>query len=238
MQYAHGAMSTTPGSSCPQAEEEGDGLSESSGEGDIWSQGSSMDVYSTAGRVEIAEEPEQAEQAKSEWWKAAGLGLSERSTYHPQRTLIHGDPKAANLFFRRPCSPSTRLNRGLDRTCPHTQTTNANAGAPPSTVQHEKWEIGLIDFQWSGWGLGAVDIAYLLASSAHPSLLDLTMAAKMERHWLELYHNELCNALVDVGLASTVAVAETKIMPLETLWTQYESALLDHCCSVFSYMVR
>ena len=52
----------------------------------------------------------------------------ESEKYLKYRTLIHGDPKHANFFFRR-----RRV----------------------SGDQEEKIEVGVIDFQWSGFGLAA-----------------------------------------------------------------------------------
>ncbi len=52
----------------------------------------------------------------------------ENAQYMKYRTLIHGDPKHANFFFRR---------------------------RHASTGEDECIEVGVIDFQWSGFGLAA-----------------------------------------------------------------------------------
>lgn len=71
-----------------------------------------------------------------------------KNTHHPERTLIHGDAKAANLLFRKP-KVSVDDNKDL-----------------------EDLEVRLIDFQWCGWGHPVVDVAYLIVSSVHPSVLE------------------------------------------------------------------
>jgi len=70
-------------------------------------------------------------------------------------TLLHGDFKAANLFF------------------------------PPGDGS-----AACVDFQWSGPGCGAVDVAYLLWSSVHPDVL-LTHEQELLSH----YHASLVAAL-------------------------------------------
>jgi Ser/Thr protein kinase RdoA (MazF antagonist) len=127
-----------------------------------------------------------------------------RSRAHPQRTLVHGDLKAANMFFR---------------------DGSGDAGV----------EVGLIDFQWSGWGLGAVDLAYLMCAAVGPKVLDLTVEAAGETALLRHYHESLCAALAEFGAAPTAAAAAAELQPFDTLVAQYEAALLDHAVTVFSY---
>ena len=121
---------------------------------------------------------------------------------HRHSTLIHGDAKAGNLFFR----PSGGGGGGLD--------------------------CSMIDFQWTGFGLGATDVAYLIVSSADPAALDLTGAH--EKMVLEGYHRCWARAMVDAGVVATVADA-VAILPLADLEREYESAVLDLCTSIIAY---
>ena len=57
----------------------------------------------------------------------------------PFVTLIHGDPKAANIFLR--------------------DAPGGGAGPP---------EVALIDFQWCGFGLAATDVAHHIAAALAP----------------------------------------------------------------------
>jgi len=117
------------------------------------------------------------------------------------RTLIHGDPKAANLFFReRPDAA------GL--------------------------EVGLIDFQWSGFGLAATDIAYFLGAGCDAQCLSADGAA--EGALLDVYWSHLQGALVEFGAAASPEEARV-LFPRDALQRQYEAAILDLCRTVFAY---
>ena len=87
---------------------------------------------------------------------------------HPRRTLLHGDFKAANIFT------GEYRETGV----------GAEEGALEATA---------VDYQWSGWGLGAADLAYFLATS-------LSEEALGERESLiELYHERLVWRLQEAG---------------------------------------
>jgi 3'-phosphoadenosine 5'-phosphosulfate (PAPS) 3'-phosphatase len=118
------------------------------------------------------------------------------------RTLIHGDAKAANFFFR-----------DLD-----------TAGSGPG--------VGLIDFQWTGWGAGVVDVAYLIASSADIS--ELSDDGRAELELLKYYRDQVVHFLARFGKADNVAMA-LQLLPWEDLRSSYEDALLDLSRLVFSY---
>lgn len=124
--------------------------------------------------------------------------------YSCYKTLIHGDPKQANIFFR------DAANGDL--------------------------EVGLIDFQWSGFGLAATDVAHHISAAVLPSCLSFD--GKNEEMLLDFYHNELLQGLVDHGVASSLEEAETKVFPRAILQEQYEIALLDICRMVFAYAWR
>jgi len=104
-----------------------------------------------------------------------------------KQTLIHGDAKSANFFYR-------------------------ESGADV--------DVGVIDFQWSGAGLCAVDVAYAIWACPELGVLE------KEEHLVDFYHKELVDALrsrfpdhgdVDAWL------------PLEQLKLEYRMAFLDFC---------
>lgn len=132
--------------------------------------------------------------------RAAATATHDLGPQHPHRTLIHGDLKAANVFLREQQS---------------------------GEATEATFDAGLIDFQWCGWGLGATDLAYLLASSADPQLL--TFDGRGEAALLDTYHALLCDALRAGG------VAEERWLSRAQLTTQYETALLDLCRLVVAY---
>jgi 3'-phosphoadenosine 5'-phosphosulfate (PAPS) 3'-phosphatase/thiamine kinase-like enzyme len=121
------------------------------------------------------------------------------------RTLIHGDPKQANFFFRR--NPKSK-----------------------------KLEVGLIDFQWSGFGLAATDVAHHLTAAVMPDCLSLD--GKKEKTLLDHYHSCLVRYLVKFGSASSEVEVEETIFPRAVLQEQYETAFLDVCRLVFAYAWR
>jgi hypothetical protein len=131
----------------------------------------------------------------------------------PRQTLIHGDPKAANFFFRE--------------------------GATTPAV-------GLIDFQWTGHGLCATDVAYcvLASTSIEAVVVDAEYAAGLranvsgrgglcvdsdaadsEEFLIRRYHAELVSAAAGVG--ETAATPD--IPSWETFWGQYRVAFIDVC---------
>ena len=86
-----------------------------------------------------------------------------------RQTVIHGDAKIANFFFRDSSSGD-------------------NGGRP---------EVGLIDFQWSGPGLAAVDVAYCIWASAS---LEVLAEAGGEARLVAAYHSSLAEALEAAGV--------------------------------------
>ena len=63
--------------------------------------------------------------------RAGAAAAADAARY---RTVVHGDPKAANLFFR-----------------PRAKAAGDDAGG---------LEVGMIDLQWAGFGLAATDVAH------------------------------------------------------------------------------
>lgn len=141
----------------------------------------------------------------------ASSGAELRGKAAKWRTLIHGDAKAANVFLR-----------------------EARDAA-------EGWEVGLIDFQWMGFGLGAVDAAHVVAASVDPETLGFGDAAgdafcdpDAVPALLDHYHRELCVALAANGAAASAEEAASE-WTREEVQEQYEAAVLDLCRVVFGY---
>jgi len=132
------------------------------------------------------------------------------------RTLVHGDPKAANMFFR---------------------TREHEAGSGPQL------DVAIIDFQWSGFGLAATDVSHHIVAALAPEALNandttgsaLAAMEEAEKHLLDAYHCELCEALVANGCASTAEQAALEVFSRATLQAQYETAVLDMGRLVFAY---
>lgn len=139
-----------------------------------------------------------------------GVGLHTR---HPHRTIIHGDAKGANFFFKPRCASERE--------------TQSETGAVDSA-----WEVAMIDFQWCGWGHPAVDVAYLLAASVSANVL--TFDGKGEEALLRVYHDKLAKYLVKYGKADDVESAR-QALEYSQLKDMYEKCLLDLARLVVSY---
>jgi len=97
-------------------------------------------------------------------------------------------------------------------------------------------EVGIIDFQWSGFGLAATDVAHHIASAVMPDCLSYD--GQRERDLLDHYHACLSKEMVKFGVASDELEVEQSIFPRAKLQEQYEVALLDVCRLVFAYAWR
>jgi hypothetical protein len=117
--------------------------------------------------------------------------------YAKLRTFCHGDPKAANLLFRKAQSDL---------------------------------QVGLVDFQWSGFGLAATDIAHFMTASVHADLLVDGGEGKLLHH----YYDELQKYLVDYGAYETVGDANRNFS-FEAFLDQYEIGVLDICRLMIAY---
>jgi len=93
------------------------------------------------------------------------------------RTLLHGDPKAANLFFR-----------------------EAHSGGGGAGI-----EAGMIDFQWCGFGLASTEVAHHIVAALRIECLSRDGSA--EDSLLDFYHSELCSSLALHGVAASPEAA-------------------------------
>ncbi|KAK3249234.1 hypothetical protein CYMTET_41330 [Cymbomonas tetramitiformis] len=119
-----------------------------------------------------------------------------------QRTMIHGDPKAANVFFR---------------------PTDAEGGC----------EVGLIDFQWTGFGLAATDVAHHLCAALKPECLSCD--GRLEAGLLDHYYAKLSAGLAEFGVVESAEEASSSVISREELQAQYEAAVLDMGRLVIAY---
>jgi len=91
-------------------------------------------------------------------------------------------------------------------------------------------EVGLIDFQWAGFGLAATDVAHFLTSAVHASRLENGGEEDLLHHYFE----ELQTYLVEYGACDTAEDA-LEHFSYETLLEQYEIGVLDVCRLVIAY---
>lgn len=127
--------------------------------------------------------------------------------YQRYKTFTHGDPKQANLFFRK---QPTKTDDGID--------------------DDLELEVGLIDFQWSGFGLAATDIAHFIASGVHADRL----VNGGEEMLLQYYFDELQKYLVEYGAFKNEEEAIEQFS-YDTFMEQYDIAFLDICRLVIAY---
>ena len=114
------------------------------------------------------------------------------------KTFIHGDPKQANLFFRR--------------------------------GKNNNVEVGLIDFQWSGFGLAASDIAHHITAAVHSDRL----VNDGEENLLKHYYDTLQSYLLEFGAFRDKDAVES-IYSYEIFLEQYETGVMDMCRLVIPY---
>jgi len=136
----------------------------------------------------------------------ADLARPETADLLKYRTLIHGDPKQSNIFFRK---------------------------SKKDSDDKDGIEVGLIDFQWCGFGLAATDVAHHICAALQPHCLSYD--GFKEKELLDHYYKYLTGALVEHGVAISSKEVEESIFPRSVLQEQYEIAFLDTCRMVFSY---
>ena len=93
--------------------------------------------------------------------------------------------------------------------------------------------MGLIDFQWSGFGLAAADVAHFICAATQPSCISYD--GKKESLLLDHYYRHLSKSLVEFGVAPSVEAVESDIFPRQVLQDQFETAVLDICRMVYAY---
>jgi len=121
-------------------------------------------------------------------------------SYQKYRTYCHGDPKQANFLIRRGTAPDSEI------------------------------QLGLIDFQWAGFGLAACDVAHYMTSAVHADRL----VDGGEDVLLRYYYDELQKYLVEFG-AFPNANAAIQNYSYSTFMEQYDTGFLDICRFVIAY---
>eukprot|EP00520_Triparma_pacifica_P009170 CAMPEP_0118639798 /NCGR_PEP_ID=MMETSP0785-20121206/4415_1 /TAXON_ID=91992 /ORGANISM="Bolidomonas pacifica, Strain CCMP 1866" /LENGTH=764 /DNA_ID=CAMNT_0006531149 /DNA_START=119 /DNA_END=2410 /DNA_ORIENTATION=- len=116
---------------------------------------------------------------------ALDVAASAHPSHNAMKTLLHGDPKAANVFIRE--------------------------------VEEGCYDAGMINFQWTGFGLVGTEVAHHIASSASPSSLD------HEVELLDFYYTTLTSENPDVKITRN------------EFMEQYETGILDTCRLAFGY---
>ena len=116
--------------------------------------------------------------------------------YNSWRTLIHGDAKSANIFLRE------------------------------SEESQSQVQVGLIDFQWCGFGLAATEVAHHILAAV--DMESLSYDGSKEAELLDHYYSHLVTALLDFGAAEDRETA-AGLLTRECLQDQYEVAILDMC---------
>lgn len=136
---------------------------------------------------------------------AEGMDCTSESL-RQYRTLIHGDPKQANIFLRQ-----------------------KDSGGKNDV----ELEVGLIDFQWCGFGLAATDVAHFICAAIEPGCL--CFDGTKEKEFLDYYYQCLVEALVRHGVALSEDEVRVNVFPRGVFQEQYDTAVLDICRMVFSY---
>jgi 3'-phosphoadenosine 5'-phosphosulfate (PAPS) 3'-phosphatase len=90
-------------------------------------------------------------------------------------------------------------------------------------------QVGLIDFQWSGFGLAATDIAHFLGAAVHADRL----SDGGESSLLQFYYAQLQHYLVQYGAFKSTEV--NTYFSYATFIGQYETGVLDLCRLVIAY---
>ena len=90
--------------------------------------------------------------------------------------------------------------------------------------------MGLIDFQWAGFGLAATDIAHFISAAVYADLL----VGDGESKLLQYYYEELKQYLVEYGAYDSADEAIEQYS-FDTFTEQYETAVLDMCRLVIAY---
>ena len=121
------------------------------------------------------------------------------------KTLIHGDPKQV-------CYLSFNI---------HVLTINFSSMEMRIQAniffkeENNKLEVGLIDFQWSGFGLAGTDIAHHITAAVHASCL--SHDGEKENTLLDYYHSLLSKYLVQYGVAQSEQEVEDVYFPRSVL---------------------
>lgn len=127
-----------------------------------------------------------------------GPFLKEQCKYYG--TWIHGDFKAANLLFA--------ATNEMDR-APKDDNVVVVDDCPSSAT------VAVVDFQFTGWGVCAEDVAYLLYPDAHGSLMESV------DELLDFYHEQLVTQIMNMRRGGPSSISRERLVRL------FDLALLD-----------
>ena len=99
----------------------------------------------------------------------------------------------------------------------------------------DSWDIGLIDFQWTGFGLPGTDLGHFMCASVHYEALGIDGSGLEETALVDAYYESFCSAAVEFGAATSVENVECELLSRDELQVQYENGVLDTCRCVFGY---
>jgi len=91
-------------------------------------------------------------------------------------------------------------------------------------------EVGLIDFQWSGFGLAATDVAHHITAAIHADVLVNDGEEALLRH----YYDDLQKFLLEFGAYDSVKDV-SKDFSYSEFVRQYETGILDMCRLIIVY---
>lgn len=163
--------------------------------GGLWPEGSYWHLQTRLGELAGIRDERVRRSARALDRRLRGLDSNGEVISAARRTLVHGDPKGANLLLSLP--------------------------GDHSGVQGSQLSAAAYDFQYTGGGLGARDVAHILTAAVDEETLD-----EKEDELLECYHNALVTALRLRGDPEGEAAANK--CRLETLRDEVELTAADY----------
>ena len=116
-----------------------------------------------------------------------------------QRTIAHGDPKAGNIFLKESSASSSSSS----------------------------YDCGLIDFQWSGFGLPGTDLGHFIcASITEEALFDDGQTL------IDVYYENFCAFATEFGCGPNVSES---VLTKDELKRQVDVSILDTMRCIFGY---
>ncbi|KAA8492835.1 3'(2'),5'-bisphosphate nucleotidase 1 [Porphyridium purpureum] len=105
--------------------------------------------------------------------------------------------------------------------------THGDAKPPNFFFKADTDQLGVIDFQWTGVGLGAVDVAYCIFAGAHKTVMNnVSDPESCVTPYVNYYHATLLQAFQDYGIAANETAAE-RLLPKNVFQAQFEAGCLD-----------
>jgi hypothetical protein len=96
--------------------------------------------------------------------KHAAPGIDELLRTAKHQTLLHGDAKLANFCFPSSSSSKNHSSGGASGT--------SESGSRSGGGDRDGLAVAAVDFQYTGWGVGVLDLYYCIG--AFPAVEDLS----------------------------------------------------------------